>query len=498
MALPSVTDAEYPTPSEIRDRILSAILYAFRRRGIEANVLPGSDHFIRAEKFSARVSQAINNGRIAKDDFNPLTSTGDALISLAGVFGVTPRPAAPGAGAVTITCAGTVVIPAGWVATAPNGKKYQTVEVSTRTTGQTVDIIAIDTGLDTDQDASTILTWDDAAIGALNPKATVTMAGVTGGADADDDERLRARLLQKLSDPPVGGNASSVIEWAEDSSASVYTAYCYPAARGPGSYDVAVTKQGGDRALAAATLSIVRNYILARMPGQNDLNLTTVTQQQLDVVLAASLPLPAIAGGAGGGWRDASPWPVENVLCISYNSGLGKARFRVSSTATLPSVGASIGLWQYSATTPVMREYTIATVTLVAAGPPATYDVTVTGGYGWDPTGCYVSAGAINLVGYAAAFYDASQVLGPGEKTTLPELLPRALRRPGPDVSGPANLTSLQTAVVTNAYSEILGLDYSVRYDTGTTTTRTTAGVPATTADPPRILTVKHLAIRRG
>ena len=60
MALPSVQDAAYPDLAQVRDTILRAILFAFARRGIVANVLPGSDHFIRAEKYASRVSIASN------------------------------------------------------------------------------------------------------------------------------------------------------------------------------------------------------------------------------------------------------------------------------------------------------------------------------------------------------------------------------------------------------------------------------------------------------
>ena len=102
MTLPAVGDAAYPTPLLCRDRILEAIRYAYASQGLTANILPGSDHFIRAEKYAARISIAIANNEIALADMNPLTATGDALVSLAGIFGIEKREAVGASGPITI------------------------------------------------------------------------------------------------------------------------------------------------------------------------------------------------------------------------------------------------------------------------------------------------------------------------------------------------------------------------------------------------------------
>jgi len=59
-----------------------------------------------------------------------------------------------------------------------------------------------------------------------------------------------------------------------------------------------------------------------------------------------------------------------------------------------------------------------------------------------------------------------------------------------------ADLTSRLQAAVTNQYDELAGLEYMLRVETGTATPRSSPGVPATTADPPKVLVLKHLAIR--
>src|SRR5262249_20257974 len=116
----------------------------------------------------------------------------------------------------------------------------------------------------------------------------------------------------------------------------------------------------------------------------------------------------------------------------------------------------------------------------------------------WLAPGFYVSAGAVNLAAYAADAAAEFLKLGPGEKTANTDILPRALRKPSPDVAGPTDVTSLLLAAITNKHPEILSLDWAVRRVSGSMTAITSPPLPLTAAAPPFILTLKHLAIRRG
>ena len=107
------------------------------------------------------------------------------------------------------------------------------------------------------------------------------------------------------------------------------------------------------------------------------------------------------------------------------------------------------------------------------------------------------SAGAVNLGAYATEFHTAMLALGPGEKTTNVDKLPQARRYPPPDVEAPSSLTSKQLNLLANEHPEILDVDYALRYETGTTTTRTSPSVPSFESEEPRILTLKHLSFRR-
>jgi uncharacterized phage protein gp47/JayE len=491
----AVGEAAYPTPSELLATILVAIVFGYTSQGLSPpNVLPGSDHYKRAEAYSNRIAIAIANNKISAAASNPLTAVGSDLIALAAIFGLQPRPAAPAAGAVLVAAASTVTIPAGFVGTSPDGQVYKTISTKTVANGGSVDVIALAPGFSSNQDPGTKITWSSAAIGGLAPQATVDSAGLVGGIDADNDDRLRTRLLRKLSAPPVGGNASSVGEWAEAASASVEAPYVYAGVRGPASYDVAVTAVGGTRLLAAPTLAIVRAAILAQMPGQNDLNVTSVTDQAVDVVISIDLPLP-LGAGVGGGFRDAAPWPAELAKVTAFNSGTGTAT--VSSTAG-PVVGQSIGYWDPAYADPVtgivigiMREGTVASV----GGGAGAWTITLQGAWVVSPLGGYLSAGAVSLVAYAAAFAAGVALLGPGEKTSLPDLLPDAARQPATGSGmAPPNLSHRLLDAVDLSFPEVADIDYAATYTHGTTTTQTAPIVPATTADPPGILVLGNLA----
>ncbi len=490
MTLPSVTDANYPTTTELRDGILRTIVFAFARRGLVANVLPGSDHFIRATGFASRVAIAIANNALALADFNPLTATGTSLEILAGVFGVPKRPAGPGGGAVSIVCIGLVSIPAGYQLTAPTGKKYTVAGLYTAiATGSVVDIIATTGGADTNLETGTILTWDSAAIGALNSKATVVAPGIIDGADEDTDDVLRKRLIEHLTTAPGGGNPAHIIEVAEASSASIEHAYTYSALRGPGSCDVAATAAGGTRTISAANVAGMRTAVTSKIPGNTDYNVTTSAPEGVDVVLSAALPFPQSGGGSGTGWRDGTPWPApgETVKVTAFSTISQEA---TTDATTGPTVGASIGVWDAEAA--VMREYTISEVT----GTTFAWVIKVQNDWLANPASAYISAGAVSLVAYAAAFYKTMLTLGPGEKTVMPELLPRSRRFPSTDVFGPSALTSLQTANVQRQFAEITDLNYDKRLATGDVTDLFAASIPLTTADPPNVLVLKHFAIR--
>lgn len=57
--------------------------------------------------------------------------------------------------------------------------------------------------------------------------------GISGGADVEADDSLRARVLTRLRRPPRGGSSADYVAWAKNV-AGVTRAWCYPLMLGPG------------------------------------------------------------------------------------------------------------------------------------------------------------------------------------------------------------------------------------------------------------------------
>jgi uncharacterized phage protein gp47/JayE len=508
-----VTGAVYPTPEEVHAQLLSDLRYGYGRIGITINVARGSELWERTWAVANRVSLAIANGAVGLQDTNPVDATGNALTEWAATFGVTPRPAVSASGFVEVEVnspATTVFIPASFQCTAPDGLKYQTTVAGTYADEALVQVQAVDTGDDTDQDADTIVTWDSAAIAFLGIKATVAAGGLDGGRDADDEETLRARLLSKLSFPAVGGNWAHVKDLAESASAAVVFAAVYPTVRGPASYDVAIVGEYDDPVLNTTTVNQVAAAVSAEMPGSANLNLTPVVEEELDIIVNLNLPLPIYVGGAGGGWHDATPWPSTAEAGAVYARVLSVTvatnTIRVDSTvADPPLAGNRFSIWNPAGTSPstglatgVMVDFAILTVTPV--GPPQ-YDIVIDSQFSQNlsfvATGMYCSAGAVNLQNYAEDFVSSMALLGPGEKTSNADILVYGRRKPTFDRERPQSVTSTVLTDLQAQHDEILDLSFAARLNSGLATTRTTPSVPSIASGSPRMLTLTNLSFRR-
>ncbi len=506
-----MTDAllSYPSEEQVRSQILSDIFYGLAKIGVRANVAENSELWHRASAFARRVSIAIANGKLGLQAVNPLRAKGQQLVDLAAVFGVFPRPASPASGFLVckvLPPAASVLVTAGYDCSSAKGVIYAVASDTTVATGDLVRVVAAKAGARTNLDAGAIVTWNQATIGFLDQKAIVAPGGLDGGHDADDDETLRSRLLRRLGFPGVGGNWAHVEEWAEGASAAIAFAAVYPTMRGPGSYDVAIVGDDAAPVLNASVQNLAAAAIIAQHPGHVSLNVTSVVLQPLDVVINLGLPLPKLAGGAGGGWVDAAPWPSTNepgVLAkVTAVDKIAKTITVNSTNADAPAANQQVALWDYAAKdadgnpVPQFRRFGVLSVSGMSGAYVLKLDAGTSDAMAFIETGMYVSPAADHLQQYADAFVAAVGTLGPGEKTADPDLLIYARRKPGPDVDRPYTLTSRQLDAITEAHVEAADASYAARFDTDTANTRTTPGVPSLVSAPPRKLALKHLAFR--
>jgi uncharacterized phage protein gp47/JayE len=76
-----------------------------------------------------------------------------------------------------------------------------------------VPVLAVTQGIAGDTDAGTSLSFQQ-PIDNIDATATVEAPGLDGGVDPESDDRLRARLIQRIQEPPQGGSDADYILWA--------------------------------------------------------------------------------------------------------------------------------------------------------------------------------------------------------------------------------------------------------------------------------------------
>ena len=137
----------------------------------------------------------------------------------------------------TISLSGTpgFVMPIGTQFQSAANVLYETTDVAVFGSGpSTVPVIAIDPGA-----ASNVAAGEPLAIvTALSGiDSTAIVLELTGGTDAESDQNLRIRILQRIQNPPMGGDADDYVLWAL-SVPGVTRAWCYPLEMGMGTVTV--------------------------------------------------------------------------------------------------------------------------------------------------------------------------------------------------------------------------------------------------------------------
>lgn len=483
----AITVGTYPTVESLTAdglRYYRAQLYT---RGVtvsSANLATqkGGDRWMTVSGFANSLAVVLANSRALEDAQMPDTATGDDLVRLCAVYGITPSTGAGATGNVTVTCTGTVTYAADQEATSvTTGKRYKVTTVTTVTNGQTVPVQGIDIGPSTDLAAGEVLTWTSPPNGSATT-CVVDAGGLTNGVAADTDGTLRRRLLERLQKPQNGGSWAHYRSWAEKASAAVETAYVYPAAQGPGTVHIAYTIAGTRdnnyaREGTTALTTVVANGIAANAPEYADTTVTTVAHQGLAAVFRLTLPNPVSEGGAGGGWINTSPvdsttkigdrWPLltksdlttvgmttpPQIASITSNNV-----FTVNGVWTLPTAGTTVVQF-WDSTNLVLRTAKVVSYTNTA-GPP--YNVTITLDVSL-PTllvGDYIMPATERGETYAEAFCADIATLSPGEKVTNAALLPRAYRHPKAVDGYPSAVTTLPLAHLQDRHSEITNASY--------------------------------------
>jgi phage-related baseplate assembly protein len=467
----ATTTNDYPTTDSVTDSALAFMRAHLIRNGVPATsassaTAKGSSNWMTVRAFAQSVTILLANARALEDATMADTATGDDLDRLAAIWGLSRSTGAGAQGSVTVTCTGTVAFAAGSELVAPTGKRYRVVSPASKTNGQSIEIIGIDTGKSTNLAAGVVMTWTSPPAGCATT-ALVAAGGLTNGQDADTDAGLRKRLLKLLQQPQNGGSWSHYRQWTEDASAAVEGAFVYPAAQGPGTVHVAYTIEGTAansyaRAGDAALTTLVEASVLAEQPEFADLTLTTVAHEALSCALKVVLPEPPVSGGPGGGWIDESAdrWAIAltgggggTAGVVTISSVTSATAFTVNAN-TEPVDGSSISF--FSSTSLEVLDCEVVSHSGVAGA----WGIVVDTAFPDLIAGDYLFPQCEHGAEYAAAFQAAIALLSPGEKTADAEVLPRAYRHPRAIDGYPSAVTTTQLTALQSAFPAISNAAY--------------------------------------
>jgi uncharacterized phage protein gp47/JayE len=212
------------------------------------------------------------------------------------IWGLTRKAAAAATGSVTFTVQAGAVIPSGTLLQALDGVQYQTTAAATVValvaTAPVVGVLpAAASNRATGQSQSLVSP-------VVGVQSTATAGALTGGADVETDDALRARLLARIQQPPQGGAANDYSTWALEV-AGVTRAWVYPAELGLGTVTLRFVRDLDATLIPdAGEVATVQAYIDARRPITAQVAVLAPAAVALNFSISGLLPATAAVQAA--------------------------------------------------------------------------------------------------------------------------------------------------------------------------------------------------------
>ena len=217
----------------------------------------------------------------------------------ASIWSVTRKAAAPATGSVAFTGTTGVTVPTGTVLQRADGQQFLTTADVTMVAGAgTTSVVAGSGGAATNTATATNLNLVS-PIAGITSTAAVAAAGLTGGADGELDDALRARLLARIQAPPEGGSSADYVNWALQI-AGVTRAWCYPSELGAGTVSVRFVRDNdvGGNIPDVGEVATVQAYLDARRPVTAQLTVVAPVAAPINFQIQALTPNTAAVEAA--------------------------------------------------------------------------------------------------------------------------------------------------------------------------------------------------------
>ncbi len=216
------------------------------------------------------------------------TATGIYLDRWASIWSIKRKPATKSNGQIIFSGNDGSKIPAFTVVQTNDGFKFQTMFDTIILKGScTVNIEALNTGSIGNISGTTNLILTSPISGILS-QCQLDNNGTFSGSDIEDDNSLRARLLDRIRNAPCAGNKKDYEIWAKEIS-GVTRAWCYPQYGGDGNVGLAFARDNDTTIIPnASQMKDVSDYIYQKMPTTAKLTVFPLTPIKVDFVLKSS------------------------------------------------------------------------------------------------------------------------------------------------------------------------------------------------------------------
>lgn len=208
----------------------------------------------------------------------------DFLLREAPLYGIYRKDASAASGFVSFSGESGAVVPSGTtLKRASDGALFTTTADGLAS----VPVTAQEAGAAGNTDAGAVLSLITPISGVVS-SATVGDGGITGGSDIEDVESLRARVIARKQQPPMGGSLSDYVTWALEV-AGVTRAWAYRNWQGVGTVGVTFVRDDDTPIIPdSAEVETVQEYIEEKRPVTADVFVFAPTAKNIDFTIAVS------------------------------------------------------------------------------------------------------------------------------------------------------------------------------------------------------------------
>lgn len=281
------------------------------------------------------------------------TAEEDALVRQAALYGVDRKPAAYAYGSVDITGEDGTVIPLDTRLIRADGVVYVVDSEGTIDAGTaSVSAATLLAGAEGNADEGVALSFESPVAGA-DAGALVGAGGISGGADEEDVEALRGRLVARLRSSPQGGTASDYVTWALEVP-GVTRAWVYPREMGAGTVILRFVRDDDASLIPdSGEVATVQAYVDALRPATAAVTVAAPVAAPLAFTLAVVPNTTAVKAAVEAELedllrREASPGaalPISRIrTAIGNADGLTDYTLTTPSATVSPSAGQLITL----------------------------------------------------------------------------------------------------------------------------------------------------------